>query len=215
MLDAADTFGSAEGGSRIELGSGGGFLGELDPSIITSDVRLIDGLDIVFDACAMPFSDRSVDVIFAMHVLHHIAAPRLFLAELERVLKPGGALVAIEPFWSPLARLLFTYAHPEPFDRSAQTWEFDSSGAMSSNQAMSYLLLERDLSTFTSEFADLEIIRLAPFGGPSYLLTGGIWKRKMLPDAWLAKLWSAEQHSHWWRPLSALHHLFLLRRLPL
>ena len=97
MLDAADTFGSAEGGSRIELGSGGGFLGELDPSIITSDVRLIDGLDIVFDACAMPFSDRSVDVIFAMHVLHHIAAPRLFLAELERVLKPGGPLLPLSP----------------------------------------------------------------------------------------------------------------------
>ena len=212
MLGAADQYVTATGGCRIELGSGGGFFGEVDPSVFTSDVRILLGLDAVFDARWMPFADGSVDVIFAMHVVHHIAQPRLFLAELQRVLKPGGALVAVEPFWSPVARLLYTYAHPEAFDRSAETWEFESSGAMSSNQAMSYLFLERDLSIFTSEFPDLEIIRLPPFGGPSYVLTGGIWKRKMLPDAWLAKLWGAEHRSQWWRPLSALHHLFLLRR---
>ena len=173
MLEAASQYVRAKGGYRIELGSGGGFFGELDPSVITSDVRALDGIDVVFDACAMPFPNTSVDVIFAMHVLHHIAQPRLFFAELERVLKPGGSLVAVEPYWGPVARLLYTYAHPETFDRSAATWEFENSGAMSSNQAMSYLLLERDLSTFRREFVALEVIRLAPFGGPSYLLTGG------------------------------------------
>ena len=214
MLDAAGEYVAVSGGGRIELGSGGGFLGAVDPSVITSDVRGLDGLDVVFDACAMPFPNGSIDVIFAMHVAHHIARPRLFLAELERVLKPGGALVAVEPFWSPVARLLYTHAHPEPFDPSAPTWEFESSGAMSSNQAMSYLLLERDLPMLRREFPDLEVVRLGSFGGPSYLLTGGIWRRKILPNTWIAWLWRAEQRSQWWRRFAALHHLFLLRRSP-
>jgi SAM-dependent methyltransferase len=196
----------------IELGSGGGFLPELAPSIVASDIRYLSRLDLVFDAQRCPFRDESVDVVYGMHVIHHIPRVRLFFSELERVLRPGGALVAVEPYWSPMAKLMYKRFHPEDFDEHAATWEFESTDPMSSNQAMSYLLLERDRETFEREFPALEVIELGAFGGPSYLLTGGIWKQSLLPDALLARLWDYEDDTTFWRTTAALHHLFVLRR---
>jgi SAM-dependent methyltransferase len=197
---------------RLEVGSGGGFLPEIAPSIVASDIRPIPGLDLVFDARHVPVRDASVDVVFAMHVIHHIPNVRMFFAELVRVLRPGGALVAVEPYWSPFAKLLYTHVHPEPFDEHADRWEFESAGPMSSNQALSYLLLERDRSAFEREFPALEVIELGAFGGPSYVLTGGIWKQKLLPDRALARLSELEDSHTAWRRFLALHHLFVLRR---
>ena len=83
---------------------------------------------------------------------------------------------------------------------------------MMSNQAMSYLLLDRDRAMFEREFPGLEVIELGAFGGPSYLLTGGIWKQKLLPDRTLARMWDYEDSHRFWRRFLALHHLFVLRR---
>ena len=211
MLDATETY--VPGADvRVELGSGGGFLPELDPAIVASDIRPIPGLDVVFDAQHAPFRDESVDAVLAMHVIHHIPRIRLFFAELERVLRPGGALVAVEPYWSPMAKLMYKHMHPEPFDEHADRWEFESTGPMMSNQAMSYLLLERDRAMFEREFPALEVIELGAFGGPSYLLTGGIWKQKLLPDRALARMWDFEDAHRAWKRFLALHHLFVLRR---
>jgi SAM-dependent methyltransferase len=211
MLEAAEAY--VPGAEvRIELGSGGGFLPELAPSIVASDIRPIAGLDLVFNAQHTPFRDASVDAVLAMHVIHHIPRIRLFLAELERVLRPGGALIAVEPYWSPAAKLLYKHMHPEPFDEHADRWEFESTGPMASNQAMSYLLLERDREMFEREFPALEVIEVGAFGGPSYLLTGGIWKQKLLPDRALARMWEFEDAHTSWRRFLALHHLFVLRR---
>jgi SAM-dependent methyltransferase len=211
MLDVAQAH-APEAKICLELGSAGGFLSDLAPNVITSDIRPIRGLDLVFAAEDAPFADASVDVIFAMHVIHHIPQIRRFFSELERVLRPGGVLVAVEPYWSPLAKLMFKHMHPEPFDERAAAWEFTSDGPMSSNQAMSYLILERDREVFVREFPNLEVIRLGAFAGPSYLLTGGIWRRKLLPDRWLARLWDYEDTHTSWRRLLALHHIFVLRR---
>jgi len=132
--------------------------------------------------------------------------------ELERMLRPGGALVAVEPYWSPMAKVMYKHMHPEPFNERADRWEFESTGPMMSNQAMSYLLLERDRAMFEREFPALEVIELGAFGGPSYLLTGGIWKQKLLPDRALARLWDFEDSHSFWKRFLALHHLFVLQR---
>jgi SAM-dependent methyltransferase len=211
MLGAADQF-VPEAKVCIELGSGGGFLPDLDPTIVASDIRYLSGLNLVFDAQDSPFRDDSVDVIYGMHVIHHIPRIRRFFAELERVLKPGGVLVVVEPYWSPMAKVMYKRFHPEPFDEHAMTWEFESTDPMSSNQAMSYLLLQRDRAVFEQEFPNLEVFELGAFGGPSYVLTGGIWKQSLLPDGVLARLWDYEDEHTFWRDAAALHHLFVLRR---
>ncbi|TCV73457.1 methyltransferase family protein [Neorhizobium sp. R1-B] len=44
------------------------------------------------DAVALPFEDGSFDAVIAMHMLYHLTDPAVAIAEMSRVLKPGGVL---------------------------------------------------------------------------------------------------------------------------
>lgn len=44
------------------------------------------------DAATLPFDDGSFDAVIAMHMLYHVADPAAGIAEMARVLKPGGIL---------------------------------------------------------------------------------------------------------------------------
>ncbi|MEE4205378.1 MAG: class I SAM-dependent methyltransferase, partial [Erythrobacter sp.] len=45
------------------------------------------------DVRAIPYPDRSFDVVMAAHVLEHLPEPAVALREMTRVLKPGGVLL--------------------------------------------------------------------------------------------------------------------------
>jgi SAM-dependent methyltransferase len=61
-----------------------------------------------FDGSTLPFSDQHFDHIICTEVIEHVQHPTAFVAELRRVLKSDGTLVATIPF---SARV-----HHEPFD---------------------------------------------------------------------------------------------------
>jgi len=48
----------------------------------------------VIDAQALPYAEASLDVIVANHMLYHVPDRQRALAEIQRVLKPGGRLYA-------------------------------------------------------------------------------------------------------------------------
>lgn len=63
------------------------------------DVCQKPGVDVVLDPeAALPFPDGSFDAVLCTQVLEHVADLDGRLAELHRVLKPGGVLVASVPF---------------------------------------------------------------------------------------------------------------------
>ncbi|MCL2640206.1 MAG: class I SAM-dependent methyltransferase, partial [Phycisphaerales bacterium] len=108
------------GDTILELGGGSGNFKEYfqthhagKGTLIASDVVATPHCDLVADAMALPFADGSLDNIVMMDVLHHVPFPLRFFTEAQRVLRPGGRIVMMEPYISPASRLVFKLAHPE------------------------------------------------------------------------------------------------------
>ncbi len=63
-----------------------------------------DAADLLADAHALPFADASFECVFSYAVLEHLHNPYLALAEIARVLRPGGCYIGTvsqgEPFHS-------------------------------------------------------------------------------------------------------------------
>lgn len=85
------------------VGSGGELaerIGRMRESRVTTlDVDPARSPDVVTDVCDLHvFEAGSFDAVFLMEVLEHVHDPALALAEIRRVLAPGGLLVLSTPF---------------------------------------------------------------------------------------------------------------------
>jgi len=106
-------------GSVLDLGCGAGDSVEqfrnVNPSVdwVGVDVerspevagrRRTDASFVTFDGVTLPFSDDSFDAVYCKQVLEHVRAPAPLLAEVARVLRPGGLFAGstsqLEPFHS-------------------------------------------------------------------------------------------------------------------
>ncbi len=168
-------------GLFFEIGSGGGFLKQVYPRIITSDILKVSHVDICFDAQKLPLKKKSADGFFLINVFHHIKDPILFLSELDRCLKPGGTIVMIEPANTPWARFIYQHFHHEPFDPQAG-WILKEGGPLSgANGALPWIIFERDKSGFLLKFPSFAIKRIRYFMPFRYLISGGLTLRQLLP----------------------------------
>jgi SAM-dependent methyltransferase len=91
----------------LDLGCGRGFwlrrmaAAGLDPVGLEYDpVRAADALrqapTVAGDAARLPFASGSLGLVLSIHVLHHLPHPEVVLAEVRRVLRPGGYLLLAE-----------------------------------------------------------------------------------------------------------------------
>lgn len=169
-------------GKLVELGSGGGFLKELNPDILCSDVIKLPGNDLTFSALEMPFEENSLGGIFMVDTMHHIPDSKIFFEESLRVLAKGGKILMIEPANTLWGRFIYKNFHHEPFETTAG-WTIPSSGPLSgANGALPWIVLIRDNEKFKTLFPDLkiELIKyMDPFG---YLISGGVSHKQFLPD---------------------------------
>ncbi|MDQ4069103.1 MAG: class I SAM-dependent methyltransferase [Actinomycetota bacterium] len=104
-------------GPVVDVGCGRGYwmqaMAGLGPGVIGVE-RDLDraaaaarhGLIVCGDAARLPLADESVAAVWSVHVLHHLPEPVRVLAEVRRVLRPGGTLVLAESVEdNPLLRL--------------------------------------------------------------------------------------------------------------
>ena len=72
-------------------------------------------IDLIADIQNLPFADASVDGVICTSVLEHVGDAHACIAEISRVLKPGGIAYISVPFMFP--------THPDPLDRKRWTRE--------------------------------------------------------------------------------------------
>lgn len=173
----------------VELGSGGGFLKEVIPELLTSDIIPLPGVDLCFSGEAMPFDNNSVDAIFMLDVFHHIKDPSALLREFQRALKPGGRVIMIEPANTIWARFVFKNFHHEGFDASGD-WRLSGTGPLSdANIALPWIVFCRDRVRFQREHPGLKLLAYNCHTPIRYILSGGVSMRQLVPD-WTFQLFS-------------------------
>lgn len=171
-------------GKQIELGSGGGFLKEVCPDVITSDIMELEINDMTFSAENIPFDNESVSAIFMIDTLHHIPDSEKFLDEAQRVLKKGGAIYMIEPAMTPFSKFFYKNFHHEPCDPKVKEWKFDSKGPLSdANEALPWIIFKRDYDIFVNKFPQLELKSIKLHTPIKYFISGGLSYKPLAP-AW-------------------------------
>ena len=120
------------------------------------------------DAMRMPFADSSVDAVTIAFGLRNLSNFREGLAELNRILKPGGKLVVLE-FSSPIVpgfRALFDFYFTQILPRI---------GGLVSGSRGAYEYLPDSVSKFPNQKRLVEMMKEVGFESVEYTnLTGGI-----------------------------------------
>ena len=164
-------------GVTIEIGGGIGNLKQRLTDAIATDIQLAPWLDCVADAQRLPFAAASATNIVMVDVLHHLQFPVVFFREAERVLRPGGRVLMVEPAITWGSTLFYRALHHEPVRTSADVLldgEPDPGrDPYDSNQAIPTLLATRDRDRFHGLFPGLRIVRVDWFALAAYPLSGG------------------------------------------
>ena len=198
----------------LELGSGAGYLADLVPNLITSEVFFCQNMRLIANAMELPFQPASLRAIVMTDVLHHIPDVRRFFRQAAICVVPGGAIVMIEPWFSWWSRIIWRRLHHEPFRPESADWAFPPAGPLSgANGALPWILFERDREAFLKEFPQFKLDLVQPMMPFRYLVSGGVSMRSFMPR-FTYTLWSGVERllqprmRHW-----AMFALIVLHRI--
>jgi len=207
-----DARSAPEGGAMLELGSGGSYLKDLEPALVTSDV--VPGIaERVVDGRWLPFGDGTLRALLMSHVFHHIPDVEAFFKEAQRALVPGGVISMIEVAHTPFARLFFKNFHHEPYDDHAQKWSFaQEDPMMDCNQALTWMIFVRDRARFEQCHPGLIIEKLELLPWLTYFSSGGVTSRYLIPKFLEGLVIAADRCLKPLQPLFSLHWHICLRK---
>lgn len=137
----------------IDLGSGSRRLAD---HVLSVDVCPFPGVDVVGDGHRLPFRDGSVTRIICTGVLEHVNFPERVVAEMVRILLPGGRVYVAAPFLQGF--------HP-------------GSGTQQDFQRFTHIGLAHLLAPF-------RVLESGISGGPSTALAWMLREYLALPFAW-------------------------------
>jgi SAM-dependent methyltransferase len=204
-------------GRSVELGSGIATLQETCPRVEPTDVEPTPWASEVVDAEALPYEDGTLANLVLVDVFHHLARPARFLDEAERTLAPGGRIVVLDPYCSPVSTRAYRRFHHERTDLSAAPFDHDASIAaepLASNQARATLAFFRHVDELAKRWPVFRIVERRRLAMLAYPLSGGFTGRPFVPTVVGRGLARVEGVLGFLAPLLAFRCLVVLERLP-
>jgi SAM-dependent methyltransferase len=99
-------------GTMLDLGAGNQpfrpWYAQRADRVIAIDAAPLPGIDVLSFAAPLPFADNTFDSVLCTSVLEHVDNAEYAVAEMARVLRPGGRLLITVPFFYP--------EHEAPYD---------------------------------------------------------------------------------------------------
>ena len=92
----------ASDAKTLDIGCGGAPYAKYFPNRVGFDHAAGPDVDVVGDAHHLPFQDGEFERILCTEVLEHLLDPAKAIAEMRRVLQPGGMLILTTGFVFPL-----------------------------------------------------------------------------------------------------------------
>jgi SAM-dependent methyltransferase len=201
-------------GETLELGSGIGQLRNHVSGLVTSDVEPTPWADRVVDAESLPFEDGGLANLVLVDVYHHLPRPAAFLDEARRALAPGGRVVMLEPYCSPLSSLAYRLHH-ERLELDADGFaESESTDPLDANLAQTTLAFFRRRDEYARRWPELPIVDEQLLSLLVYPLSGGFTRRPLLPHALYRPLSVVERALSPLRRLAAFRCLVVLEHQP-
>jgi SAM-dependent methyltransferase len=113
-------------GSAVLSGAGRRVLGiDLSPDAVAGATRDFASVNVTFmvaDAGRLPLASSSVDFVVSFETIEHLPRPREFLAEVHRVLRPGGTVLLSTPDRAVYSRGRTDGRSSNPFHPSEMTY---------------------------------------------------------------------------------------------
>lgn len=176
---------AAEFPRLLELGSGGGYFKDLAPHAITSECVVTPRVDRVVDACAIDtfFEPAALDAITAFNVFHHLPDAAGFLQGASKVLRVGGRIAMVEPWFTPVGQWFYRALHHEPWVADPDDWTLRGQGRLGgANSRLPTSVFRDSDARFAREFPALRIVKREPFHKWLYLASGGLKLNTRVPE---------------------------------
>jgi SAM-dependent methyltransferase len=171
-------------GRILNLGSGVHKLYR-NPALVNFDIAPHENADVAGDGERLPFRDGVFDGALLDAVIEHLARPQVVVAEVRRVLKPGGVVLAQVPFLYPFHAAPHDYQRFTPAGLRMLFEEFDTLEAGTDRRPGRALL--EVVTAWAAGFSDDRT--------RSYLLrwaSAWLWLPVKFLDPWLARKSRAE-----------------------
>jgi SAM-dependent methyltransferase len=184
-------------GDTLEIGGGIGNLNIQGGRLVKSDIQSSKGIDIVADAHKLPFKSEMFSNVILFDVLHHLQCPLIFFAEAQRVLKPGGRVIMVEPGITPISKLIYKMGHEEPV---IMGWDMNdpceldpNKDPYDSNQAIPTILFKHNPKKFLSLVKGFKITSSNWLSLFAYPLSGGFKEWSLISIKWVNTLLKIEE----------------------
>lgn len=190
-------------GTTIEIGGGTGNFKTLCPRCISLDIVPNQWLDLVGDGMQLPFRDTSIDNIVCIDLLPHLKQPITFMAEVARVLKPGGRFIAVEGYLSTFSHLVLKFFFHVDVDRGYKVGDIShkkKGKPLEGNMAIPTTLFFSQLDRLQQMVAQLRCIHTHIHDFFIYPLSGGFNYRNLVPVSCFKPLMALEKNLHFLGP---------------